>query len=199
MSSLPSEIFSNITNFLPTDNITDLMLLSRKFNAVVTPRLKKIDQAKKRMKETFENDDKLLNSLVTATLNTGMLDELKERMSLERFDDTTFVRILMALVAMPKFREEYNVSGKTFNGLVTPRLQKINQEMATKNQSIKSFWPSPKPEPTDTEWISQLNRKKFEPIGSAVGTRQSEKTYGFISQENDIAYVVLGLAKSGCD
>ncbi|KAI1706846.1 hypothetical protein Ddc_15113 [Ditylenchus destructor] len=83
MSSLPNEIFSDVTNFLPNDDITDLMLMS-----------------------------------------------------------------------------------KTFNALVTPRLKKINQEMSTMDQSIKSFMPSPAPDPTDCKWISQLNLKRFEPIGS---------------------------------
>ncbi|KAI1703445.1 hypothetical protein Ddc_16553 [Ditylenchus destructor] len=91
MSSLPNEIFSDITNLLPNDDITDLMLLSRKFNALVTPRLKKIDE-----------------------------------------------------------------------------------EMATVNQSIESFMPSPEPSPTDNEWISQLNLKRFEPIGSEAKSRMKE-------------------------
>ncbi|KAI1695374.1 hypothetical protein Ddc_21273 [Ditylenchus destructor] len=89
MSSLPNEIFYNITNFLPNDDITDLMLLSRKFNA-----------------------------------------------------------------------------------LVTPRLKKIGEEMTTMNQSIESFMPMP--EPTDDEWISQLNLKRFEPIGSVAKNRIKE-------------------------
>ncbi|KAI1707489.1 hypothetical protein Ddc_14774 [Ditylenchus destructor] len=83
MSSLPNEIFADLTNFLPNDDITDLMLLSR-----------------------------------------------------------------------------------TFNTLVTPRLKKIDQEMSTTNQSIKSFMPSPEPDPSDNEWIAKLNLKRFLPIGS---------------------------------
>ncbi|KAI1697112.1 hypothetical protein DdX_18675 [Ditylenchus destructor] len=86
MSSLPNEIFFDISNFLPNDDITDLMLMSR-----------------------------------------------------------------------------------TFNALVTPRLQKINQEMTTMNQSIESFMPTPAPHHTDNDWIAQLNLKKFEPIGSEAG------------------------------
>ncbi|KAI1703444.1 hypothetical protein Ddc_16552 [Ditylenchus destructor] len=89
MSSLPNEIFYDITNFLPYDDITDLMHLSRKFNA-----------------------------------------------------------------------------------LVTPRLKKIGEEMATMNQSIESFMPEPVP--TDYEWISQLNLKRFEPIGSVAKKRMKE-------------------------
>ncbi|KAI1700822.1 hypothetical protein Ddc_17931 [Ditylenchus destructor] len=153
MSSLPNDIFYNVTNFLPNDDITDLMLLSRTFNALVTSRLQKIDQematmdqsvksfipstapvstdnkwnvqlylkrfepigspAKKRMKKVFENQTAFLYRLRYATLNIGMLDDLKERMSLERFDDSTFMRILKALLTVPKFREEYNISYET--------------------------------------------------------------------------------------
>ncbi|KAI1697110.1 hypothetical protein DdX_18672 [Ditylenchus destructor] len=150
MSSLPNEIFSDITNFLPNDDITDLMLMSRTFKTLVTPRLQKINQemttmdqsiesfmptpapdftdhewivqlnlkkfepigseAKKRMKDAFEDEDEILDHLRDATLNTGMLDELKARVSLERFDDKTFLRILSAFILVPKFREEYNIS-----------------------------------------------------------------------------------------
>ncbi|KAI1701658.1 f-box-like domain-containing protein [Ditylenchus destructor] len=139
MSSLPNEIFCDIANFLPNDDITDLMLTSRTFNSLVTPRLRKIDQematlnqsikspvrevtdcewisqmnlkrfepigsaAKKRMKQVFEilgnrresNDDIL---------------RFKEGMSLERFGDATFLRILNALLSKPEFRREYNIS-----------------------------------------------------------------------------------------
>ncbi|KAI1701413.1 hypothetical protein Ddc_17637 [Ditylenchus destructor] len=87
MPFLPNEIFADLTKFLPNDDITDLMLLSRKFNA-----------------------------------------------------------------------------------LVTPRLQKIDEEMATMNQSIKS----PVPEISDDEWISQLNFKRFDPIGSKAKKRMQE-------------------------
>ncbi|KAI1701766.1 RWD domain-containing protein [Ditylenchus destructor] len=44
MCSLPNEVFSVITNFLPNDDIIDLMFLSRNFNTLVTPRLKQIDE-----------------------------------------------------------------------------------------------------------------------------------------------------------
>ncbi|KAI1697116.1 hypothetical protein DdX_18679 [Ditylenchus destructor] len=155
MSSLPNEIFSDITNFLPNDDVTDLMLMSRTFNALVTPRLQKIDQematmnqsiksfmptpapepsdsewiaqlnlkrfepigsaAKKRMKETFEHEREFLYLLRDATLDIGMLDGFKERMSLERFDDATFLRILGALVAIPKYQEEYKITERTSN------------------------------------------------------------------------------------
>ncbi|KAI1697119.1 hypothetical protein DdX_18682 [Ditylenchus destructor] len=135
MSSLPNEIFSDITNFLPNDDITDLMLMSRTFNTLVTPRLQKIHEwisqlnlkrfepigsaAKKRMKDMFENEEEFRNHLSSATIgcDIGMLDEildgLKERMSLERFDNLTFLCILSALVSVPKFREEYNISKST--------------------------------------------------------------------------------------
>ncbi|KAI1700949.1 hypothetical protein DdX_16387 [Ditylenchus destructor] len=87
MSSLPNEILYNISNFLPNDDITDLMLMSRNFNALVTLRLKKIDQ-----------------------------------------------------------------------------------EMATMNQSIKSNVPgSP-----ESVWISQLNLKRYEPIGSKAKKRMND-------------------------
>ncbi|KAI1699936.1 hypothetical protein DdX_17029 [Ditylenchus destructor] len=149
MSSLPNEIFSDMTKFLPNDDITDLMHMSRKFNALVTPRLKKIDQemttmnqsiksfmastvtddddewisqlnlkrfepigskAKKAMKEVFAKVDDL-KCLCDGSMALGhdTLDRFKEGMSLERFDDATFLRILGALVATPKFRQEYNV------------------------------------------------------------------------------------------
>ncbi|KAI1703815.1 hypothetical protein DdX_14651 [Ditylenchus destructor] len=42
---IPNEVFSDITNFLPNDDITDLMLMSWNFNALVTPRLRRIVQA----------------------------------------------------------------------------------------------------------------------------------------------------------
>ncbi|KAI1695987.1 hypothetical protein DdX_19278 [Ditylenchus destructor] len=171
MSSLPNEIFYNITNFLPNDDITDLMLMSRNFNALVTPRLKKIEQeiatmnqsvesfmpspapdrsdhewisqlnlerfepigyeasylskfadpevnilskfqAKKRMREVFENHVELRDCVTNMTIpsvRATMLPRLKERMSLDRFDDPSFLRIVGALVAKPKFRQEYNV------------------------------------------------------------------------------------------
>ncbi|KAI1731120.1 hypothetical protein Ddc_03849 [Ditylenchus destructor] len=55
MSFLPNEIFLDMTNFLPNNDITDLMLLSRKFNAFVTPRLQKIDQEMATMNQTIES------------------------------------------------------------------------------------------------------------------------------------------------
>ncbi|KAI1697120.1 hypothetical protein DdX_18683 [Ditylenchus destructor] len=151
MSSLPNEIFSDITKFLPNDDITDQMLMSRTFNALVTPRLQKIKQematmnqfiksfmptpepsdsewisqlnlkrfepigsaAKKRMKDAFKDEEEILNHLRNPTLGNGMLDGLKARMSLERFDDRTFLRILGSLVSEPKFREENNISKST--------------------------------------------------------------------------------------
>ncbi|KAI1699520.1 hypothetical protein DdX_17273 [Ditylenchus destructor] len=144
MSSLPNEIFSDMTKFLPNDNITDLMLMSRNFNALVTPRLKKIDEematmnqsigsfmpspapendhewipqlnlkrfepigskAKKRVKEVLENEKNLNENHVF----DGMIDRLKEGMSLDRFDNISFLRILGALISTPKFRQEYNI------------------------------------------------------------------------------------------
>ncbi|KAI1703830.1 hypothetical protein DdX_14669 [Ditylenchus destructor] len=151
MSPLPNEIVAVITNFLPNDDITDLMLLSRNFNALVTPRLEKFNQematmdqhiksfmpipapdptdcewisqldlkrfepigseAKKRMREVFEKEeDDLLNCLRRAGDWNAPLDTFKEAMSLERYDDATFLRILSALLSKPGFREEYNVS-----------------------------------------------------------------------------------------
>ncbi|KAI1703831.1 hypothetical protein DdX_14670 [Ditylenchus destructor] len=145
MSSLPNEIFSDITNFLPNDDITDLMLMSRNFNAHVTPRLKKIDQemattdqsiesfmpspepdptdnewisqlnlkkflqigteAKKRLKEFLMNE-----KIDFLTSFLPQVFRYKEKMSLERFDDKTFLYILCVLIAMPNFRQEYNIS-----------------------------------------------------------------------------------------
>ncbi|KAI1707306.1 hypothetical protein Ddc_14913 [Ditylenchus destructor] len=159
MSALPNEIFSNITNFLPNDDITDLMLMSRNFNALVTPRLKKINQdmttmnqsiksfmpspapeatndewisqlnlkrfepvgskAKKAMEKVFANDVDfkcLLNGSMVLGLDT--FDRFKEGLSLERFDDATFLRILGALVGTPKFRQEYNVPFKLAHDFV---------------------------------------------------------------------------------
>ncbi|KAI1701410.1 hypothetical protein Ddc_17634 [Ditylenchus destructor] len=149
MTYLPNEVLTIITKFLPTDDITDLMLLSRNFNALVTPRLQKIDQevatinqsiesfitlpapggkwnsqlilkqfepsdskAKERMKEVFENENTFLYCLQDARPNNGMLEKLKEKMSLERFDDPTFMGILGALISVPKFRQDYNISLK---------------------------------------------------------------------------------------
>ncbi|KAI1699568.1 hypothetical protein Ddc_18512 [Ditylenchus destructor] len=156
MSSLPNEIFADLTNFLPNDDVTDLMLLSKKFNALVTRRLQKIDEdraimnqsidtflpspapeytndgwisqlnlkrfepigskAKNQVKQLFENNkefEKCFHKLDgELELDIGTLDSLKEKMSLERFDDPTFLRILFTLVALPKFRQEYNISNE---------------------------------------------------------------------------------------
>ncbi|KAI1700817.1 hypothetical protein Ddc_17926 [Ditylenchus destructor] len=155
MSSLLSEIFFDITKFLPNDDITDLMLLSRKFNALVVPRLQKIDQemstmnqsiksfmpspapeptdnewisqlnlkrfepigskAKKLMRKAFMNQVVIQYCLVNvedSDAQTWMLQKLKKEMFLERFDDPSFLRIFGALIATPKFRQEYNVSRK---------------------------------------------------------------------------------------
>ncbi|KAI1703567.1 hypothetical protein Ddc_16494 [Ditylenchus destructor] len=152
MSSLPNEIFYNVTSFLPNDDIIDLMLLSKKFNSLVTPRMKKIDKemttmnqniesfmpvpapadnhewipqlnlkrfepigskGKKRMKELFATwqdfDDCFCEIETKWEVNFEALDRLKNGMSLERFDDATFLRILFTLVAIPKFRDEYNI------------------------------------------------------------------------------------------
>ncbi|KAI1704926.1 hypothetical protein Ddc_15945 [Ditylenchus destructor] len=148
MSSLPTDIFYNITNFLPNDDITDLMLMSRTFNALVTPRLKKIDKdranmnqslatlmplptpenkdvwvtqlnpkrflpigsvAKKRMKELFAN-----NQVVDDCFRQGAFDILKKGMSLERFDDATFMCILSIFATSPEFCQEYNASCNFF-------------------------------------------------------------------------------------
>ncbi|KAI1707498.1 hypothetical protein Ddc_14783 [Ditylenchus destructor] len=158
MSSFPNEIFYNITNFLPNDDIADLMLMSRNFNALVTPRLRKIDQqmatmnqsiesfmplpapepsnnvwisqlnlkrfepigsqAKKRLTEAFYRIN--LNNLLELIrlilkdrnrlpCHEEMIDKYKEIMSLERYDTATFVRILCALIATPKFRQDYKI------------------------------------------------------------------------------------------
>ncbi|KAI1703446.1 hypothetical protein Ddc_16554 [Ditylenchus destructor] len=112
MSYLPNEIVSVITNFLPNDDITDLMVMSRNFNAFVTPRLKKIDQ-----------------------------------------------------------------------------------EMSTMNQSIKSFMPSPEPSPFDHDWIRQLNLNKFEPIGSVAKKRMKE--FFEDNAENDFLNWVRGVGDLG--
>ncbi|KAI1699931.1 hypothetical protein DdX_17024 [Ditylenchus destructor] len=253
-SSLPSEIFSNITNFLPNDDITDLMLMSRKFNALVTPRLKKIDEdratmnqsiksfmpmptpenkdtwvadlnikrfepigsvAKKRMKELFANHQKIEDCLhkyfVKQEKNAGALDPLKEGMSLERFDDTTFfipistspTNSYLAMSFLPNeiFYDITNflpndditdqmLLSRNFNALVTPRLQKIDQEMTTMNQSIESFMPSPAP--ADNEWIFQLNLKRFEPIGSEA--KQRMKTV--LENRDDVRDCLLNIEKS---
>ncbi|KAI1700960.1 hypothetical protein DdX_16399 [Ditylenchus destructor] len=159
MSSLPNEIVSDMTKFLPNDDITDLMLMSKTFTAHVTPRLKKIDQematmnqsiesfmpspapettdnewisqlnlkrfepigskAKRRFTEVFEKDFPNLLCQISriAGMGTGIcdqdkVDKYKEGMSLERFDNKTFVRILAALVSVPEFRQEYNIPTK---------------------------------------------------------------------------------------
>ncbi|KAI1707495.1 hypothetical protein Ddc_14780 [Ditylenchus destructor] len=152
MSSIPNEVLSVITRFLADDHVADLILLSRNFNAHVTPRLKKIDEematmnqsiksftpfpapdstdnewisqldlkrflpigseAKKQMKKVFENYVDLRDSLgytENPDVRSRLLPILKKRMSLERFDDPTFLRIVGALIATPKFRQEYNV------------------------------------------------------------------------------------------
>ncbi|KAI1700955.1 hypothetical protein DdX_16394 [Ditylenchus destructor] len=183
MSHPPSEVLSVITNFLPNDDITDLMLMSKTFNAHVTPRLRKIDEEMSIVNQSIESfmpspppetDDEWISQLnlkqfepigsvakrrvkqlfadcqfvrkfdeigTRMELDVRTLDRLKKAMSLERFDNETYLRILFAL------------------------------EMSTMNQSIKSFMPSPAPEPTDNEWISQLDLKKFLPIGSEAKKR----------------------------
>ncbi|KAI1701409.1 hypothetical protein Ddc_17633 [Ditylenchus destructor] len=141
MSSLPNEIFSDITNFLPNDDITDLMHLSRNFNAFVTPRLKKIDEDRATMNQSIEsfmpsptpeNDcdwipqlnlkqfepigskakkqvKKVLENEENSKFFNGFLDRLKKGMSLDRFDEPSFLRILGALVSTPKFRQDYSI------------------------------------------------------------------------------------------
>ncbi|KAI1695988.1 hypothetical protein DdX_16391 [Ditylenchus destructor] len=145
MCPFPTEVLSVITNFLPIDDITDLMLLSKQFSALAAPRLRPIDeematmnqsiksflpvgnewisqldfkrflpigsQAKNRMKSVFENRylRVCLGNIENSDLRATMLPRIKERMSLERFDDPTFLRILGALIARPEFRQEYNV------------------------------------------------------------------------------------------
>ncbi|KAI1703439.1 hypothetical protein Ddc_16547 [Ditylenchus destructor] len=152
MSYLPSEVVSVITKFLPNDDITDLMFLSRNFNALVTPRLREIDQematmnqsiesfmpmpapdetdsnwitqlnlqrfepvgseAKKRMKEVFKEDSRenaFLKCVRNAKDRNVSLHRFKQILSLERFDDPTFLRVLCVLLSRPKFCEEYNV------------------------------------------------------------------------------------------
>ncbi|KAI1707487.1 hypothetical protein Ddc_14772 [Ditylenchus destructor] len=132
MSSLPNEMVSKITNFLPNSGITDLMLTSRNFNALVTPRLRKIDEgivpdpahewvsqsnlkqyepigsaAKKRMRAVFEKDeDELLNCLRRPGYSKVPLQRFKEKMSLQRFDDAIFLRILSTLLLNPEFRKK---------------------------------------------------------------------------------------------
>ncbi|KAI1694007.1 hypothetical protein DdX_20340 [Ditylenchus destructor] len=138
MSSLPSEIFSDITNFLPNDDITDLMLMAKTFNALVTPRLKKIDEDRATMNQSikspvpeikdgewiaqldlkrFEPIGSVAKKRMKDVIERICIEELKweimglkEVMSLERFDDATFLRILWALLAKPEFRQEYNIS-----------------------------------------------------------------------------------------
>ncbi|KAI1707493.1 hypothetical protein Ddc_14778 [Ditylenchus destructor] len=145
MSSLPNEIFSNISNFLPNDDITDLMLLSRNFNALVTPRLQKIDEEMTTMNQSIKSPTSqvtdgewisqlnlkqfepigynakkqmrrslaiLRQDMVNTTEKWNIINvvRFKERMSLERFDDATFLHILIALLSRPEFRQEYNIS-----------------------------------------------------------------------------------------
>ncbi|KAI1707492.1 hypothetical protein Ddc_14777 [Ditylenchus destructor] len=63
-------------------------------------------QSKKRMREAFEI---LHKSFETAPWNVNVV-RYKKRMSLGRFDDATFWRILKALLARPEFCHAYNVS-----------------------------------------------------------------------------------------
>ncbi|KAI1692593.1 hypothetical protein DdX_21163 [Ditylenchus destructor] len=61
-------------------------------------------KAKKAMRKVLVNDDNLMY------LGRNTMDiTLKEKLSLERFDDPTSLRIFCALLASPKFRQEYNV------------------------------------------------------------------------------------------
>ncbi|KAI1699563.1 hypothetical protein Ddc_18507 [Ditylenchus destructor] len=67
-------------------------------------------KAKKAMKKVFANDVDfkcLCNG--SMVLGRDTFDRFKEGLSLERFDDATFLRILGALVATPKFRQDFNV------------------------------------------------------------------------------------------
>ncbi|KAI1704930.1 hypothetical protein Ddc_15949 [Ditylenchus destructor] len=78
MSSVPNEIFGNITNFLPNDDITDLMLLSRTFNAHVTPRLRRINEDRTTMNQTIESFE--------TTPTSEDADEWVAQLNLKRFE-----------------------------------------------------------------------------------------------------------------
>ncbi|KAI1703816.1 hypothetical protein DdX_14652 [Ditylenchus destructor] len=73
-------------------------------------------ETKKRMKDLFENQKDIKNLLLINLPNSlddlkiPSLCKLKERMSLSRFDDATFLRIFCVQIATPKFRQEYNIS-----------------------------------------------------------------------------------------
>ncbi|KAI1700963.1 hypothetical protein DdX_16402 [Ditylenchus destructor] len=187
-SSLPNDI----TNFLPNDDITDLMLMSRTFNAHVTPRLKKIDQEMATMNQSIK-------SLVPSPAPEASNHEWISQMDLKGFEPIGSKEVfrcsnctgnnLITISNKSSLPNDifYNVTNflpndditdlmlmsRTVNALVTPRLRKLDEEMATLNQSIKSFMPIPPPE-TDDEWISQLNLKKFEPVGSAAKKRMMD-------------------------
>ncbi|KAI1700962.1 hypothetical protein DdX_16401 [Ditylenchus destructor] len=176
-----SSLYSIITGFLPKDDITDLMLMSRNFNAFVTPRLQKIDEematmnqsmvllvprhlsdrsfcslishnvqgilkrckpigteAKKRMRKVFQNRQDIINYLRNATSGFGILDSLKKRMSLQRFEDKTFLYILCVLVSTPKFRQVYNVRKSLAQDTI--------QFAALAHREIYNRCPNPHPE-----------------------------------------------------
>ncbi|KAI1707496.1 hypothetical protein Ddc_14781 [Ditylenchus destructor] len=79
MHYLPNEIFADITNFLPNDDITDLMLMSRNFKALVTPRLKKIDKEMRTL-------DQHIESLMPSPEPEENNDEWIPQLNLKRFE-----------------------------------------------------------------------------------------------------------------
>ncbi|KAI1703833.1 hypothetical protein DdX_14672 [Ditylenchus destructor] len=84
MYFLPSEVLIIITNFLPNDGITDLMLLSRNFNALVTPRLKNIDQEMATMNQSITSFKPKLKPELSDC-------EWIPQLNLERFEPIGFV------------------------------------------------------------------------------------------------------------
>ncbi|KAI1703832.1 hypothetical protein DdX_14671 [Ditylenchus destructor] len=181
MFYLPNEVLSVITNFLSNDDITDLMLLSRNFNALVTPRLKNINQemsarnlsiesfmpkpvetdnewisqldlkrfepigfkAKKQMKEFFEkvdDDDDFLKCLRKAGDQNASLDRFKKIMSLERFNDPTFLRVLCTLISIPEFRVEYNVTWSLTSYIHFLCKQRLENRYSQTFRDVKRIW-----------------------------------------------------------
>ncbi|KAI1692595.1 hypothetical protein DdX_21165 [Ditylenchus destructor] len=203
MSSLPNDIFYNITNFLPNDDITDLMLMSRNFNAHVTLRLKKIDQEMATMNQCIKsfmpNPVPKDDCEWIPQLNLKRFEPIGSKLYAGRWNDGQEDGIDDGMDVAAGWKPAVMIAGpwKPSNWNAS-RWKRSNPEMSTMNQSIKSFTSSPAP--TDNEWIPQLNLKRFEPIGSAA-KNQMKKTFqdrnNFLSCFEHIRLELLDKFKKG--
>ncbi|KAI1703443.1 hypothetical protein Ddc_16551 [Ditylenchus destructor] len=93
------------------------------------------------MKEVLKRvDDDFLKCVRKAGDGNVSLGKFKERMSLERFDDPTFLRVLCALVSMPEFREEYNVTWSLAGYIHFLCKQQLENRYSQTFQDVKRIW-----------------------------------------------------------